>query len=251
MAQVAVKPVRIPRLHEAVQDNLRAFITDNGLRAGDALPAEGDLAQSLGVSRNSVREAVKALESVGVLETRRGVGVFVKPFSFDPLIDNLAYGLGDSLAHIEDVLEVRRAIEVGLIDKAMRLMSDADRRALRDCVEAMGARAARGEGFPEEDRQFHLLLFGCLHNAVLDQLIALFWTTFHKISDFVNLRNSDPLATWRDHAAIVEAVASGNVADARRRLDQHYEGILRVIAEAGAEVPPSADKTASRQFRRT
>lgn len=243
MAQVAVKPVRIPRLHEAVQDNLRAFISDNGLRAGDALPAEGDLALSLGVSRNSVREAVKALESVGVLESRRGIGVFVKPFSFDPLLDNLAYGLGDSLAHIENVVEVRRAIEVGLIDKAMRRMVEADHRALRDCAAAMGARAARGESFPDEDRQFHLLLFRCLHNDVLDQLIALFWATFHKISDFVNLQNSDPLATWRDHVAIFEAVTSGNVADARRRLDQHYAGILRVIAEAGAGASPAAVQT--------
>lgn len=250
MAQVAVKPVRIPRLHEAVQDNLRAFISDNGLRAGDSLPAEGDLAQSLGVSRNSVREAVKALESVGVLETRRGVGVFVKPFSFDPLLDNLAYGLGDSLAHIGNVVEVRRAIEVGLIDKAMGLMDEADHHALRDCLDAMGARAARGESFPDEDKQFHLLLFRCLGNDVLDQLIALFWATFHKISDFVNLRNSDPLATWRDHVAIFEAVKSGNVADARRRLDQHYAGILRVIAEAGAANPPSATQTPSRTTQR-
>jgi DNA-binding FadR family transcriptional regulator len=250
LAQVAVKPVRIPRLHDAVQDNLRAFISDNGLRAGDSLPAEGDLAQSLGVSRNSVREAVKALESVGVLESRRGIGVFVKPFSFDPLLDNLAYGLGDSLAHIEHVLEVRRAIEVGLIDKALRLMGQDDHRALRECVDAMGAQAARGESFPDEDRRFHLLLFRCLDNAVLDHLIALFWATFHKISNFVNLRNSDPFATWRDHVAIVEAVTSGNVADARRRLDQHYAGILRVIAEAGAADPPSADLPVIRKSQR-
>ncbi len=238
-----MKPVRNSGLHKAVQENLRAFIADNDLGAGAGLPAEGDLAHSLGVSRNSVREAVKALESVGVLESRRGVGVFVKLFSFDPLLENLAYGLGDSIAHIEDVVELRRAIEVGLIDKAMRLMTADDHAALQACVAAMGARAGRNEAFPEEDRQFHLLLFRCLGNKALDQLIAIFWAAFHKTSNFVNLKNSDPLATWCDHTAIVEAVISGNVADARRRLDQHYEGILRVIAEATEKTPPARRRT--------
>ncbi|SUW30856.1 GntR family transcriptional regulator [Brucella abortus] len=74
-----IKPLkRAPLLHVSVQESLRAYIEDNGLQAGAPLPPEGELAARLGVSRNSVREAIKALESVGVLESRRGIGVFVK-----------------------------------------------------------------------------------------------------------------------------------------------------------------------------
>ena len=67
---------RAPLLHVSVQESLRGYVEANRLGPGSPLPPEGELAQSLGVSRNSVREAIKALESVGVLETRRGVGVF-------------------------------------------------------------------------------------------------------------------------------------------------------------------------------
>ena len=102
-----LKPLRRPpSLHVTVQGSLRGYIEDNQLKAGDPLPPEAILAQQLGVSRNSVREAIKALESVGVLETRRGIGVFVKAFSFQPLLDNLAYGLGDTLRDVEELREL-------------------------------------------------------------------------------------------------------------------------------------------------
>ena len=81
-----LKPIpalkRSPPLHVSVQESLRSYIAENRLEAGAALPPEGELAQQLGVSRNSVREGIKALESVGVLEVRRGSGVFVMAFSF-------------------------------------------------------------------------------------------------------------------------------------------------------------------------
>jgi len=96
-----IKPLaRPPLLHVSVQESLKSYIDDNALAPGAPLPPENDLAQQLGVSRNSVREAIKALESLGILETRRGIGVFVKAFSFEPLLANLAYGLGGALREV-------------------------------------------------------------------------------------------------------------------------------------------------------
>src|ERR671912_516559 len=110
-----IKPLtKPPSLHVTVQESLRGYIEDNQLKAGDALPPEGYLAQQLGVSRNSMREAIKALESVGILETRRGIGVFVKAFSFDPLLEHLAYGLRGSLREVGELVEIRRVLEVAL-----------------------------------------------------------------------------------------------------------------------------------------
>jgi len=226
----SIKPLnRPPSLHVSVQESLRDYIESNGLRAGDPLPPETFLAQQLGVGRNSVREAIKALESLGILETRRGVGVFVNEFSFQPLLDNLAYGLGDSLRDIEELREIRRVLETGLIGKTIEQISEADIAELRDVTERMRLRAERNESFAEEDQQFHELLFRCQNNRMLNGLIEVFWRAFYKASDFANLTNSDPLSTWRDHHEIVEAIVARDIEKARTRLDEHYEGIKQVI----------------------
>lgn len=227
-----IKPLeRPPLLHVSVQESLRSYIEDNNLTAGAALPPETFLAQQLGVGRNSVREAIKALESVGILETRRGIGVFVKKFSFEPLLDNLAYGLQASLRDVEELLEIRRVLETGLIDKTIETISEEDVAELRRLTERMRQRAERGESFAEEDQQFHQLLFRCQNNKMLSVLIDIFWSAFYKASGFANLANPTPLATWRDHHEIAEAVAARDVAAARRRLSDHYSGIGGVIAK--------------------
>jgi DNA-binding FadR family transcriptional regulator len=225
-----IKPLsRPPLLHVTVQESLRSYIEENKLKPGDALPPESFLAQQLGVSRNSVREAIKALESIGILETRRGIGIFVKEFSFQPLLDNLAYGLGDTLRDVEELRELRRVLEVGLIHKTIDMIGEEDLAALREVTERMRQRAERNESFAEEDEQFHRLLFRCQNNRMLTGLIEIFWRAFYKASNFANLANADPLATWRDHHEIVEAIAARDVERARKRLDEHYAGILQVI----------------------
>jgi len=221
---------RAPLLHVTVQESLKQYIEANQLKAGDPLPPETFLAQQLGVGRNSMREAIKALESLGILETRRGIGVFVKEFSFKPLLDNLAYGLQDSLRDVEELREIRRVLETGLIGKTIEMIAETDLAALRDVTARMKVRAERQESFAKEDQQFHQLLFRCQNNHMLSALIDIFWTAFNKASNFSNLDNPNPLDTWRDHHEIVEAVARKDVGQARQRLDDHYRGIQQVIA---------------------
>lgn len=230
MSLKSMKPLmRAPLLHVSVQESLRDFISENGLKPGAMLPAESDLANQLGVSRNSLREGIKALESLGVLEARRGVGIFVKAFSFEPLLDNLAYGLGGALRQVEELIEIRRVLEAGMIGKTLAMISDDDIAELRATVDRMGAHARRGETFADEDQQFHALLFRCQNNETFTRLIDIFWLAFYKASDFVNLDTVDPIATWKDHAAIVDAVEKKDLAEVQQRLDRHYEGISRVI----------------------
>ena len=226
-----IRPLeRPPLLHVTVQEALKDYIEGNALRAGDPLPPEAELATRLGVGRNSVREAIKALESLGILETRRGIGVFVKKFSFRPLLDNLAYGLQDSLRDVEELREIRRVLETGLIDKTIAMIGREDLDELRQVTAQMKARAERNESFAAEDQQFHQLLFRCQNNHTLSALIDIFWMAFSKASNFHNLENPTPLDTWRDHHEIVEAIVRKDVAEARRRLDEHYSGIQQVIA---------------------
>lgn len=233
----AFKPLTRPApLHHSVQEAIRAFILEHNLRAGDALPPETDLARQLGVSRNSVREAVKGLESLGVLEARRGSGLFVLEFSFDPLLENLSYGLLFDLRELAELLEIRRVLETGLIGTAMREMPESTLEALQATVTTMEALAAEGENFAEEDRQFHQILFEPLGNQMLLKLLDVFWRTYQEAARQTDMRNPDLARTARDHAAICDAVRARNVDEARLALDRHYAGITTRLARIQAEL---------------
>src|ERR1700720_51283 len=96
---------RTPLLHQ-IQEEIKSYVIRNNLKPGDALPSEGDLARQLGIGRNSVREAVKSLEVLGILEARAGSGLFVKAFTFDAIINNLPYGLLSEVKTVRDMAEV-------------------------------------------------------------------------------------------------------------------------------------------------
>lgn len=217
-------------LHKAVQDEIRHYITEHRLRPGDPLKPEAELARLLGVSRNSVREAVKALESTGVLETRRGSGVFVKDFSFAPLLDNLPYGLMRGPRALAELVALRKALESAMIADAMRALTPASIDGLRSALATMLERAEHKESFAQADREFHRLLFADLGNAMLLQLFDLFWLAYHRAAPPVPHR--EPTEICAHHAAILDAVVSGDPERARDAVRQHYVGIEEHITDS-------------------
>lgn len=224
---LTLKPVqRPPLLHEAVKDSILAYILDNQLQPGDQLPPEGELSRQLGVSRNSVREGVKALESLGVVETQRGSGVFVKNFSFDPLIESLPYGLLTDLRELRDLLEVRRILETSLLESAITTTTDEQVARLKQVVEVMRQRAEEGIPLVQEDRDFHHTLFDHLENKILLKLLDVFWLAYRKAVELGNadvLRDPDPVKTYYAHAAIAAAVEARDIEEACTALKKHYD----------------------------
>ncbi len=229
MAYLKVLPKleRPPLIFQSVQDAIKAHIVDNGIKAGDTLPPETELARQLGVSRNSVREAVKALESTGVLESRRGSGVFVKAFSFEPLLNNLPYGLMGDVQDVSDLLELRQILELAKINSAIASILPEQLSGLEEVLEQMHLRAKDHKSFPKEDRMFHHLLFKSLGNHMLLKLLDVFWLAVSKASQHINLTDPNPLRTYQDHVSIFTAVKAGDALQARKALDQHYDGIRK------------------------
>jgi DNA-binding FadR family transcriptional regulator len=221
-----LKPLqRAPLLYEAVQDAIRNYIRENNLHPGDPLPSETELASQLGVSRNSVREAVKALVSLGIVDSRRGSGLFVQDFSLAPLLDNLPYALMSDLARLSDLTEVRRVLEVGMIGAAMQALTDTDLHRLEHVIEQMRISAEKGEDLFQADRDFHQYLFNSLGNQVLLKLLDIFWLAFRKASQHAELTDIKPVSTYLDHLAILEAVKAQEVEAAQLALDRHYNSL--------------------------
>lgn len=220
---------RAPLLHHSVQEALKDYVVENGFKPGDALPAESELARQLGVSRTSVREAVKALETIGILESRRGSGVYVGSFSFDPLVEALPYGLMPDTNAIAELLDVRCTLEVALVERAIARRTPEQLAALRANLERFRARAEAGGPLDVEDREFHKLLAMNLGNRVLTGLIDVFWRTYHRATQRIDLVNTAPLDTYRDHVAVLEAFESGDVEATKATLDHHYHGIRSLL----------------------
>src|SRR5262245_22019481 len=103
---------RTPLLYQ-IQEEIKSYIVDHQLKPGDSLPSESELARQLDISRNSVREAVKSLEVLGIVESRPGSGIFVKAFSFDSIINNLPYGFMLDVTSVLDAMAASAHLQYG------------------------------------------------------------------------------------------------------------------------------------------
>jgi DNA-binding FadR family transcriptional regulator len=229
----AVGPTLGPALlYRSVQDSVKRYIVERGLAAGDALPPETHLARDLGISRNSVREAVKALESLGVLEVRPGKGLYVRSFSLDPILDNLAYSILSDRNSIEELMEVRRYLEVSLLPRAIPALTPDKLAALRRLVQGMAEKAARGKAFPEEDRLFHRTLAEATGNTLLVKLLDVFWTVFSRLRDTSITVNPAPEHTRRTHARVLEAIEAHDVPAAQAAMVESFGDLEERIRNA-------------------
>lgn len=234
------------RLSHSAQQAIRRYILDHRLAAGDPLPPEGHLARELGVSRPSVREAVKGLEALGILEARSGVGIFVRSFSFDPILENLAYSFGQDRDSVAELMYVRKQLEVGAIEDVAARINPSQLRVLRSVVDRMGERAAQGNSSPEEDRFFHRTLFAGLEKPLLLKLLDVFWEVYRRLRDQTVLAESaDPIRAWENHRRIVEALETGDRDVVRSAMVIHFVGLETRLQDArwqsGASVGETRD----------
>jgi DNA-binding FadR family transcriptional regulator len=222
-----------PLLYRSVQDRIKRFIVEHDLQGGDALPPETRLTRELGVSRSSVREAVKALESLGILETRPGRGLYVRPFSLDPILDNLAYSLLFDRDSIVELLGVREQLEVGLLPLAAGALTPTQLELLHGLVRRQREKAERGESPLEEDRFFHRTIMEATGNRLALKLLDVFWVVLLRARDRRLAVDEAPQRTWRNHERILVALEQGDATGAQRAMADHFTDIEERVRRAG------------------
>lgn len=238
---------RIPVYRQA-QIDIKEYIERHRLKPGDALPPEERFAQEIGVGRLALREALKALDSLGIVETRHGEGVFVKEFSFDSILENLPYAMSATHSQVQGLLQVRSYLEFGAVLDVVERMSGDSLQRLRALAERMMARARAGENFGDEDRAFHAELYRCLGNRFLDSLIDLFWETFRRM----NGRGEAAADLWvlesraADHLAIVDMLERRDALGLLAAHRKHFHDLLARFPRDPRECPaPSTSTTTS------
>lgn len=232
-----MKKDRDPRREgsQATVTAIKELILSRMLRPGDPMPTEAELVEELGVSRSSVREAIRTLVALDILEVRHGTGTFVGQVSLRPLVEGMVFrgvlvpGVDNST--LREVLEVRTGLDLSLAPLMVeRLSADTDTAGLRACVAVMKEKAARHEPFPDQDRQFHLLLAERAGNALYGQLVAAFWDIHMTVGPSLGAtEQSDLEVTAQSHERMLDAAAAGDLEAYRVAVAAHYEPIRRKL----------------------
>ena len=217
-------------------DRIKDLILSDGLRPGDLLPTEGELCSRLGVSRSNVREAIRKLSTLDIVDVRHGHGTYVGEMTLDALVEALVFrgvlSPGDDLDALRDVVEVRKALDHGMSEQIVDALKGTENSELKALVDEMTALAAAGKTFPQQDRAFHTGLLAKLGNSLVGQLVAAFWDVHTAVLPKLNVAvASDLEQTAQAHGLMLEAAESGDAEAFRAALTAHYEPIMRALEQ--------------------
>lgn len=215
------------RLADDVADRVRALIKIQNMEAGMRLPAERQLAAQLGVSRNSLREALATLVSEGLLVSRRGGGTFVRwphdPWSEQNIVQPLKTLMEDDPDYAFDILEARHAIEASTAWHAAMRATEEEKEKIRLCFEA--TQSEDPELAWRADVRFHLAIAEASHNVVLLQTMRGFFELLQSsVKQSRQRMYRVPLVFAKlteQHQTVLEAIFAGNAEGARQAMMGH------------------------------
>jgi GntR family transcriptional regulator, transcriptional repressor for pyruvate dehydrogenase complex len=223
-AELGISPIR--PAYEQAADQLRALILGGLLKAGDQLPVEGRLSAMFGVSRSTIREALRLLSSQGLIRTVRGVsgGTFVSEAQTSDVSEYLETSLGllsgTRAITPDELLEARDLYEVPAASLAATRRTEEHLEAMRQVVAEEKAETARGRRFKQHHR-FHSLVLEAAGNRLLRLTAEPVFGVIH--AQFLQDRSDDEY--WRkidnDHEVILEAIALNQAEDAGRLMRDH------------------------------
>ncbi|GAA2883990.1 FadR/GntR family transcriptional regulator [Microbacterium esteraromaticum] len=215
-------------------EKIKAMIVSGELRPGDRLPPEKELAEHLGLSRNSLREAVKALEIIRVLDVRRGDGTYVTSLEPHLLLEAISFVIDmhddDSLL---ELFAVRRMLESQATGIAAQAASDEQSRALIDEVASIDAETVSIDDLVAHDLRFHSDIVRLTGNGYLLSLVESLSSRTIRARVWRGLTEQDAVErTISEHRAIAEAIAQHDSALATSLATAHVAGIERWLRQA-------------------
>lgn len=229
--QEMFNPVNVNRVSQVIVDQIKLLIRDGRLTPGDRLPSERELCQRFGVSRVTVREALRVLEASGLLTIR--VGARGGAFLTTPSAERLGEGLADlmSLAPLtaSNVTEARIVVELGILPLAVERATDEDVAALFAMVEE-AERAVDTDAYTiEMSAAFHIRVAECTHNPAIEMLVQ----SFHgpMLMSLAESHSSAPMGHrgTDEHRELAQAIKDRDLAAARAVMTSHLDRTARRV----------------------
>jgi GntR family transcriptional repressor for pyruvate dehydrogenase complex len=219
-------------LPDKIADRILSMIQKKQLKPGDRLPPERELAKMMGVSRPVLREALRALSIMKIIENRRRAGTFITSLEPEMLVDHLEliFSLDDS-TYLE-LLRARKVIEPSLTEMAARNMTDEISERLNQILVATSEAINDEEAFMRADLDLHQLICQAANNLVISRFMASI-TKLGVLSRRRTVRLPEVRKeTLADHRKIVDALQARDTEAAKKAMEDHISNIENRLIEA-------------------
>lgn len=231
--------IRRRGLQAEIQHVVKRYIIDHQFSPGDPLPGEGELARQLGISRPSLREAMKVLQTIGAIETRHGSGTYVGELSLDALADGLGFQVRLAAQHANvpptdllDLIDLREAIETHLIRRAAGRHTGQQITDMRDLNEAIRRAGACPEEAGNLDGELHMLFYQPLGSRMKSEFVHVFLKVS---SDGPGCAQAGGPVAVADHTAIIDALAEADRDAAVMAMTRHLRHVVESIERPGQQ----------------
>ncbi len=215
-----LKPIERTSTASVVARQLLEELAKEDFVSGTRLPSEREMADTLGVGRSTLREAMAALDLLGIIQVRPGSGSYLKADSSQLLPQALQWGLMLAQPGVQDLVEVREHLELLAASLAAARASEEDVERLQVHLDQMRAPEISIEEFVEADIAFHLETAMIARNTVLQALLEGIRTLLRAWFDRTLRVEGTMKATIKEHEAVFEAIARHSPADAEKRMRQ-------------------------------
>jgi len=228
-------PIKSTRIYEEIVRQVKQLIAEGRLKTGDRLPPERELAEKFVVSRTSVREALRALESLGFIEIRAGEGTFVRAVSVDALVGPLALMMTSQREAIGELFEARRVLEPAIAALAASRATPDEVQEMERILENQAREVAAGRTGLAEDAAFHTAIGAAAHNHAITRIV-------HAIMDLLTQSREESLNTpgrptrsHQDHRRVLQAIAKRNPTAARQAMLDHLVAVEGLVLGTASE----------------
>ena len=227
-AKVEFAAIRRNKVYEEVARQIQNHILEH-LKPGDVLPPERELAQQFGVSRGSVRDAIRSLEHIGLLEPRQGVGTIVCEPSSDALVSPLAAVLVQRRKLVGELLEVRNIIEPPLAGRAALHATAGELAEMEQILERQHEKLLRGEMSIEEDSDFHYHIALAADNSVVLRIVDVLMDLLRETRERSLQTGGRAEKSLAGHRRILATLKRRDPAASEAAMRRHLEEIESIV----------------------
>ena len=219
------RPIRLERVSEKVAGQLREVISEGILKVGDRLPSERELAEQMGVSRASVREALQILAAQGIVESHHGGGSVVRNFTDEDVRSPIQIFLENDRQRVLELTEVRALMEAWAAREAARNRTDSELERIQGYLEEMERDFAAGQIRFEVDFKFHAEIAAATHNTIfvhlIDSIYGLISYSVKIHRELVFAAHEDQETILSHHRAVFDGIRNNDPDMAEAAMKKH------------------------------